>query len=383
MRDFAPEDEDIAAEAEEILGAGQVGISEFAHGQRIGVTAGVARIRAGDRSAVVKVISPGGGPRVWRGSHDPASYRYWRREADVYEAGLPHGYTAAGVEQPELLGLFERADGRLSMWLRDVDGLSGEHWSVGRTGQHAARLGHAQGRCAVDDSWTEGGVPWSRGMLREYLDTPEATSADIDWNLLHESRLWETPLMHRHFGGPLRDEVLRLCDERYAFVELGERLPQTLCHHDAWPRNFLDDDGEHTIGVDWAFAGHGWIGADIGNYVSDTALDLLRPSEELPALDRVVFDEFCAGLEKGGWHGDRRAVRLGMCLMAAKWSWLVPVMLKRAAEDFEHTVYGSQRVEADRLYAERSQVFRMLVAWAAEARELASKLFGSRGSLSA
>lgn len=379
MPDFAPQDEDIAAEAREILGSGDVRISEFAHGQRIGVTAGVARVRAGDRSAVVKVISPGGGDQVWRGSHEPTSYRYWRREADVYVRGLPETYTRSGVVSPGLLGLFERPDGRLSLWLRDVDGRSGEHWSIERTGRHALRLGEAQGYCAVDESWAESDIPWSRGMLREYLDNPDATSADIDWRNLHEKHLWETPLMSRHFDGELRDEVLRLCDERYAFVELGEKLPSTLCHHDAWPRNFLDDGGEHTIGLDWAFAGSGWIGADIGNYVSDTALDLLRPAEELEPLNRAVFDAYCAGLGKGGWHGDSRAVRLGMCLMAVKWTWLVPVMLKRAAADVEHTVYGRQPVDADRLYAERSQVFRMLVSWAAEARELARELFG-RGS---
>src|SRR5919106_4787833 len=78
VRDFAPEDKDVAAEAREVLGVGEVEITEFAHGQRIGVTAGVARMRGGGRSAVVKVISPGRPEDTWRGSHDPASYRFWR-----------------------------------------------------------------------------------------------------------------------------------------------------------------------------------------------------------------------------------------------------------------------------------------------------------------
>ncbi|MEU0740864.1 phosphotransferase [Streptomyces sp. NPDC006134] len=281
--------------------------------------------------------------------------------------------------QPALLRVFERADGRLSLWLRDVPGPSGEAWSVDRTGRHARRLGRAQGRCAVDDSWAAGGVPWSSGMLREYLDTPDAASADIEWHLLHDRELWETPLMRRHFGGALREDVLRLCDERYDLVELGERLPQTLCHHDAWPRNFLEE-ADRTVGIDWAFAGSGWIGADIGNYVSDTALDLLRPAEELPALDRTVYESYCAGLRDGGWDGDPAAVRLGMCVMAAKWTWLVPVMLKRAAQDFRHTVYGSRNVDADRLYGERAEVFRMLTSWAREARELARQVFGRRSA---
>ncbi len=210
-------------------------------------------------------------------------------------------------------------------------------------------------------------------MLRDYLDTPEATSADIDWAVLDEPGIWDSPLVERHFGGDLRAEVLQLCRQRYDFVRWGSLLPQTLCHHDLWPNNLFEYE-DRTVVVDWAFAGAGWLGADVGNYVSDAALDLLRPTEELPALDRAVFRGYCEGLRDVGWTGDERAVRLGMCLVAAKWTWLIPVMLERARSGYQHTVYGSQEVDADRLYAERASVFRMLVAWAGEARALAAEL---------
>jgi hypothetical protein len=99
----------------------------------------------------------------------------------------------------------------------------------------------------------------------------------------------------------------------------------------------------------------------------------LRPAAELPEIEAVAFEGYCAGMADGGWQGGRRIVRLGMCLMAAKWTWLITVMLKRANRE-QHVVYGDQKVSHEHLYAERANVFRMLVSWATEARTLAAEL---------
>ncbi|GAA2640339.1 hypothetical protein GCM10010399_87360 [Dactylosporangium fulvum] len=364
-------DADLHTEAHAVLGDGAVRATRLAHSTRTGVTAGVWRVEVGGATAIAKVVSPGVDRADWRGSHDPRNYRYWRREPLVYDAGLPEAYVTAGVELPERLGSFHRADGTVGLWLRDVSGDGGSGWSVGRTREHARRLGIAQGRCALDRSWLDGPVPYSDGMLRDYLDTPEATSPDIEWERLEDAAAWRTPLMRAHFDDALREAVLRLCRERYDLVALGGHLPTTLCHHDLWPNNLFERDGR-TVAIDWAFAGAGWIGGDIGNFVSDTALDLLRPSAELPALDAAVFAGYVDGLRESGWTGDPGEVRLGMCLLAAKWTWLVPVMLKRAAGD-DHEVYGGRAADPDKLYRERAEVFRMLVSWAAEARTLTGR----------
>ncbi|WP_433076733.1 phosphotransferase [Dactylosporangium sp. CA-052675] len=368
-------DAELSAEARTVLGRDDVSFTPLAHGQRIGVTSGVFRVQAGDARAVVKVVAPAAdaGDKVWRGSHDPANYRFWEREALFYEAGQPQAYADAGIALPGLLGAFRRGGGEISLWMQDVSGNGGASWTVRRTEEHARQLGRAQGTCVIDDAWRKSAVPFSRNVLRDYLDTPDATSPDINWDMLENAEAWDTRLMRTHFGGQLREDVLRLCRERYQFVSWGEALPHTLCHHDLWPNNVFEHDGRLVL-VDWAFAGEGWVGGDIGNFVSDTALDLLRPSEELPALDEGVFRGYVQGLRDAGYDADERAVRLGMCVMAAKWTWLIPVMLTRATRD-NHEVYGSQAVDADRLYAERANVFRMLVAWAAEARALAAGLF--------
>jgi hypothetical protein len=60
-----------------------------------------------------------------------------------------------------------------------------------------------------------------------------------------------------------------------------------------------------------------------------------------------------------------------MVLTAAKWAWLVPAMVARAAKA-SHTVYGDQAADTHHLYAERAAVLRRLAAWADEARALAT-----------
>lgn len=374
----ASADDPLASEARAVLGAGPVQLVRLSHGIRVGVTAAVVRVVRGERSAVVKVVRPGSYGESWRGSHDPTSYRYWRREPEVYRVGLPQPYPAADVVLPRLLGCFDRPDGSVSLWLADEPGPQGDRWSLARTAVHARRLGWAQGACAVDGSWRAHGVPWSERMLESYLTNTDAVAADVDWTMLDCANAWRTPLMAQHFDAELREDILRLCAERTWLVGLGARLPSTLCHHDAWPRNFLDR-GHATVAIDWAYAGQGWLGADVGNYVSDSALDLLRPTSELPALEHAVFDGYCAGLREAGWRGETSLVRLGMYLMAAKWTWLVPVLLSRALREATHTVYGGVPVDAARLYGERATVFRVLTGWAAQARVLARELLADGG----
>lgn len=362
----------LAEEAAVVLGGDDVEVSPLAHNRRIGVTAGVWRVTANGVTAIAKVVTPGVDNPDWRGSHDRHNFLYWRREPLFYAAGLPVAYRAADIAPPELLGSFSRSSGDVSMWLRDVSGNASGTWSTERIRMHARRLGFAQGRCALDDGWRKSSVPLSRNVLRDYLDTPDATSSDIEWDRLDDVAAWDSPLMRRYFDGDLRDALLRLCRERYRFVRWGEALPTTMCHCDMWRDNLFEFD-DHTILIDWAFVGEGWLGMDIGNFVSDTALDLVCPSGDLPAFDAAFFRGYCDGLRDVGWCGDERLVRLGMCLMAAKWTWLVPVMLKGAGVD-DHEVYGSRVTDPEELYRERSNVFRTLVAWADEARKLAAEL---------
>ena len=124
--------------------------------------------------------------------------------------------------------------------------------------------------------------------------------------------------------------------------------------------------------IDWAFAGFGPVGSDPGNLVTDSCGDLLQPAGDASRARRGHDRRVPRGCANAGWNGDFRVARLGMCAMAAKWSWLVPHMLRLAATD-EHAVYGDQAVDSDTLFADAPRCA-YNATLADEARALATEL---------
>ncbi|MGP4110322.1 phosphotransferase [Streptomyces sp. 4N509B] len=238
----------------------------------------------------------------------------------------------------------------------------------------ARRFGLAQGGCLRPDPGavgTDAAPPWSRGFLRAYLADWDR---DVDWSLLEDDEAWRQPLVAEHFDDTIRDYARRAHAERELFLRWADALPQTLCHHDLWPNNlFHDGPGPLTV-IDWALAGHGPLGGDVGNLVSDTALDLIRPAAEIPALDAAAFEGYVSGVRDSGPAGrrvDPGLLRLGMVITAVKWSWLVPGMVARAARE-RHVIYDGQTPDPHHLYAERAAVLRHLATWTTEAHTLAA-----------
>src|SRR5437870_1854136 len=79
-------------------------------------TAGVWLVRAGDDSAVLKLVhEDSAGHERWPAAPDPEHPYYWRREPCVYESRLIERVPA--VRAPRLRGLFERRDGSVALWL--------------------------------------------------------------------------------------------------------------------------------------------------------------------------------------------------------------------------------------------------------------------------
>jgi phosphotransferase family enzyme len=251
-------------------------------------TVGVWRVRSAGRSAVLKLIRLGAEPLPrWPSEPDPSAPYYWRREALLYESGLLDGLD--GLRAPELLGLFERADGSVAIWLEDVP--ESPPWTPARLGAFARRLGRAQAVFAgrlPDEEW----LP--RGFLRRYLQ-------------LHE------------IGGAECEAVLAQLDT----------LPHTLAHNDLHPAN-VQADG--TVVLDWAFAGLAPLGLDAGVLVADgIADDAVRP-EQAEAAATAVWDGFSAGLRDAGFGGDIEAIRWAFLRgTALRLSWLDP---DRAREDW-------------------------------------------------
>jgi hypothetical protein len=276
-------------------------------------------------------------------------------------------YGGSGVEAPHLIALFRRSNGTVALWLEDVEGLPGGRWTIEQFASLGRCLGRAQGALAVH------GVPdfpWlSRGFLRDYT-----TSRGVDRSVLDSEEAWDHPVVRQYVPAMLRVEGPRLVAEREQFFDVMERLPRTLCHLDVWPNNLVARPDGRSVLFDWAFAGDGALGEDIGNLIPDSVFDLFLPARLLPDLEAAVYDAYVEGLREAGWKGDQRLVRLGMCASAVKYEWLLPHMLMGAG-DAQQLDYGGEGTVAPEIrYAERGATLAYLMRWLNEARSLRAEL---------
>ncbi|MER5907341.1 aminoglycoside phosphotransferase [Streptomyces mirabilis] len=389
----ADDGEILRAEVREILGAPaeRAVFEPLVHNLKNGVTGGVWRVTVGDRSAVLKVLTRGKGTGgAWDASDDPRHWNFWRREAHVYASGLARSWQPWGITAPRLLAAVDRPDGDVALWLEDVRGESGRTWSIARHAEHARRLGAAHGAAlthGADGSGSADGIhgahdthgaegihgdapgrdrPWlSRRFLRDYI-----SAQTVGQELLDDDTAWRHPLVRDHFPAGVREAMVRLRQDREWFLGIMESLPRVFSHLDQWPANVVSHGPDSAL-IDWAFAGDGALGEDLGNYIPDTVWDLFLPAARLPELAATAYEAHVHGLRESGWRGDERLVRLGMCASAVKYDWLAPLMLARADEARQLDYGGKGEVVAERRYRERGLAFAFLAGWAAEARALA------------
>jgi thiamine kinase-like enzyme len=192
----------------------------------------------------------------------------------------------------------------------------------------------------------------------------------VDWSRIDDDDAWAQPLMREHFGPSLRDGLLQLHLRRERLLEAMEALPRTVCHLDVWPNNLIRRADGEVVLIDWAFAGDGALGEDVGNLIPDSVFDLHLPHERLDELDSRLTTAYLEGLREAGWSGDDRLVRLGICASAVKYDWLTAFCLEHAGAD-AHLDYGrGATVDAGARYAARAAGLALCARWAREAEAL-------------
>jgi hypothetical protein len=250
-------------------------------------------------SLILKVLRPD------VGSADASAWNYYRREADAYQSGwlddLPGGLSA-----PRCFGVRDHRDGTCWIWLEEVAEEIGPQWPVEHFGVVARHLGqfngaYLAGRPLPDWSWL------SSDWLRHYIEQsapviePLRNALASPWG-----RRW---LPEKDVG-----QYFRLWAERELYLDVLDRLPQTICHLDIFPRNLFAQrtaDGDaKSVAIDWAFVGWGPLGADLHPLVWLSGVEgvgIARAQE----LEGTAFEGYLEGLRDAGWRGDRRQVRLG------------------------------------------------------------------------
>jgi hypothetical protein len=207
----------------------------------------------------------------------------------------------------------------VALWLEDVAGLPGADWGVDRLADVARRLGAAQA------AWAGRPLPhpWlSRRWLRQYVAS-KPVAEPVPWDHQRAADVWP---------GGVRAGLRALWERRGELLDLAESLPRTTCHLDVWPMNLIarEGPGDEVVLLDWAFAGAGAVGEDIGNLIPDSVADGLIDPGLLPGIDAAVTDGYLAGLRAGGWRGRDAEVRRAIAVTgAAKYCWLAPRMLQR------------------------------------------------------
>jgi Phosphotransferase enzyme family len=307
-------------------------------------TGGIWRVVGPAGSAVAKVVTAGrDGDAAWATSGQRHHWNFWRREPLAYRTGFAHAvYADAGLGAPRLLAAVEPRPGTVALWLEDVAGDPGTRWPVARLADFAERLGRAQAGWAVRDP----ALPWlSRRWLRQYVASKPVA----------EPVAWDHPRALAVWPAALRAGLRELWRRRAELLALAEALPPTTCHLDVWPMNLIarPGSGAEIVLLDWAFAGAGAIGEDIGNLIPDSVADGLMDPGLLPEIDEAVTAGYLAGLHAGGWRGRDAAVRDAIAVTgAAKYCWLAPLMLGRLAAGGGPGSYdrrGAEQVLAGRL----------------------------------
>ena len=270
------------------------------------------------------------------------------------------------VRGPRCIAIDRTADG-FNLWIEDVEGVPGEHWRLSQYADAAEALGAAQAR--FTDPTLRPSFPWlSQNFLSDY-----SREKPVDWSLLASDDAWSRPLVRHNVPPELRRATHLLHESRDALYAIAHRLPRTLCHLDFWSKN-LFADASGIVLIDWSFVGDGALGEDIGNLVLDAVFDHFVPAAQLAELDALVFDAYVRGLRRGGWHGDERIVRIGMCSLAVKYDWLTPFMLASATEDRQLAYGGQVEVDAAHRYRERGVALLHACGWARDALALAEQL---------
>lgn len=244
----------------------------------------------------------------------------WDREARAYRSGLLADLPG-GLAAPRCLAAETGTDGASWLWLEDIADRYGGRWPLAQYGRAARHLGRFNGAYLTGRPLPT--FPW---LVRRWTER-HSEPAKIPAALADLATLMADPRVRRVFPAPLLAAMPRLLRDQPLLVALLERLPATLCHHDAARANLLARRAGRTletVAIDWESLGAGAIGAEIATLVCGTIRRGDYPAGRVAALDRVVFAGYLRGLRDAGWPGDPALARLGYAAAVALRWFLLP-----------------------------------------------------------
>lgn len=235
-------------------------------------------------------------------------WNYWRREPELMASGqlrlLPPGLAAPAAY------LVDGDDRAVAVWMEDLGDLAAPAWPV----TDLDRAAHGIGRLG---GWFAGRPPAGRWLSTDLLGQWVRDLPGMTRPLLGPGGPgWGHPVARAIFpagpGGP----VARLIDDAAGQLAALAVPLHTFCHRDTGLDNLLlRTDPDQVVMFDWALAGVGPVGEDLGVLFASAT----RHAADQPMrLCRRLFDHYLAGLQSvGGAAVDLAAVNTAAVWRAA------------------------------------------------------------------
>ncbi|MCA9238826.1 MAG: hypothetical protein KDA37_01440 [Planctomycetales bacterium] len=296
------------------------------------------------------------------------AFAYLNREWHAYQSGYLQALTA-DLSAPHCYGTTESGQMR-QIWMEDLGSETSQSWTLDSFALTARVFGGWNGR-----SLRTGGVPDFPWFCR---------SAAREWHLQAAPEIQalrthpDHPLIHRLYPQDHAAAVLQLWDDRSLFLDALARLPQAVCHNDAFRRNLFIKSPHaghgQVVALDWAYLGWGALGEEVAAMVAGNLLFDEIPLADIDVYAAAIYDAYLTGLQASGWVGDPRLMRLGFTAAAAM-KYVFPFLLHQliTADDPTWFVELFGLDDADTLRATLEKR-RLILALADEARTLINQL---------
>ena len=301
------------------------------------------------------------------GRLNPSGASYWKREMLAYQSGLLADLPA-GLVAPRCFGVVEHPGGGGWLWLEEITDVAVDRWSRERFTAVAHHMGSFS--AAYLTGRPVPAYPWlSQGWFRGHVARAAAAVARFPTLVDH-------PFLSPALPQDLAPRVLRVIDECALWLDVLDRLPQTFCHLDAFPRNLFvrtkDDQEVQLVLIDWDSAGVSALGADLAALVGGSLLFGETELATADALEQAVFASYLSALRAAEWQGSAELVRQGYTIaLVLHYVFVVLPVLVRGTENAAFRQVVEQLMTRPYLaILERNAVlFAFLLARADEARE--------------
>lgn len=256
-----------------------------------------------DWQIVVKILrSPEGFPMPDGTcvTHDMAEnqhhFGYWQREVLASQSDLFDGLPT-GLRVPQFLGITPIHDRECWLWQEYLP--LDKEWTWNDYRQAAFRLGQWQ---ATQHSYIQ--YAWlSQSWMADWVHGPLTNI----FGLMEGMDGYQHPLLTAYFAPEELAALRQLWTYRQTYLDRLAQMPQTLCHLDAHRGNLSWQDGELIL-LDWAFVGKAALGEELAAFIGASLLLDYVPLADTDQLEQVAFDGYLAGLQAGGWSGDKALI---------------------------------------------------------------------------